>query len=276
MKKEKITIDDISISINQVNNQDYISLTDMVRNRESEPREYIRNWMRNASTVLFLGTWEKYHNPDFKQVEFDLFKSEAGFNAFTMSPKKWIEGVNAIGIISKSGRYGGTYAHKDIAFEFAMWLSAEFKVLLIKEFDRLKSAEAKRMQLGWDYQRYLSKVNYRLHTETIKDEIIPKLGVKKDRSFLVYADEADLLNIAVFGQTAKQWREANPDLARKGNIRDFAEIAELTILSNLESLNAVLIENGMDKEERFDMLARAAISQYNRLSKRDDIRYLGK
>ena len=217
---------------------------------------FFHNWLRNRNTIEFLGIWEKVHNPDFNYVEFDRIKSVAGLNSFRLSAKEWIESTHAIGLQAKAGRYGGTYAHKDIAFEFAMWISPEFKVYLIKDYERLKSAE--QAQLGWTAKRELSKINYRIHTDAIKEHLLPQ-EVSREVAALKYADEADVLNVAMFGVTAKQWREANPD--KKGNIRDYASINELICLSNMENLNAVFIEQGVPQHERLIKLNQIAIHQ---------------
>ncbi len=242
MKKITVTNIDISISVRPDNN-DYICLTDMAHFKDRERTNYIiQNWMRLRSTIDFLGLWEKLNNPNFKSIEFDAFKMESGTNSFTLTPKQWIEKTKAIGIISKPGRYGGTFAHKDIAFEFGTWLSPEFKLYLIKEYQRLKEAESHPLLSEWNVKRILSKVNYSIHTDAIKDFIIPK--VEDFNQKLVYADEADLLNLALWGCTARQWREANPQYADKNiNIRDVASINELVVLSNMESFNAELIKH---------------------------------
>ena len=249
-----ITVLDQSVGINK---DDYISLTDIAKYKEdSEANEIIRNWMRNRNTIEFLGLWEHLYNPDFKPVEFDRFRNEAGLNSFTLRPQKWIETTKAIGIISKSGRYGGTYAHKDIAFEFASWISVEFKLYLIKEFQRLKDEEQK--QLGWDIRRNLTKINYHIHTDAIKTNLIPETLTSKQISHL-YASEADILNVALFGMSAKIWRDANPKL--KGNIRDYAEVNQLVCLANLETLNALFIDEGLSQQERVQKLNLIAIKQ---------------
>ena len=238
---------------------DYISLTDIAHYKKSNRTDdLIRNWLRNRNTIEFLGIWEQLNNPDFKPVEFDGFKKEAGLNSFTLTPKQWIEKTGAIGIISKVGRYGGTYAHKDIAFEFATWISVEFKLYLIKEFQRLKEEEQK--QLGWDIRRNLTKINYRIHTYAIKKNLIPKILSKQQISH-IYASEADILNIALFGKTAKQWRDENPN--EKGNVRDFANVSQLVCLVNLENLNAVMINEGLEQAERLIHLNQIAIGQMN-------------
>ncbi|MCB0214119.1 MAG: KilA-N domain-containing protein, partial [Anaerolineae bacterium] len=270
-KNQIITVEGQEITIKQVDNEDYISLTDMA-GRGEKGSEIIRNWMRTRSTVLFLMEWEVMYNPDFNLVESHQIRDEASSGesiTFVLSVKEWIERTNAKGIVSKPGRYGGTFAHKDIAFEFGLRISPRFKLHLIREFQRLKEEEYSRQQLEWNYQRFLTKVNYRLHTDTIKDHIIPMIQKQRENAldWVIYAEEADLLNMAVFGMTARQWREQNPEDAKKGNMRDFAEIAQLHVLANLEGTNAILIEHGMTKEERFEILAQAAISQYKRLVK---------
>ncbi|MFV0571303.1 MAG: KilA-N domain-containing protein [Xanthomarina gelatinilytica] len=257
---KKIEVEEKLISITSVNDEDYICLTDMVRGEEGS--DHIRNWMRNRNTVEFLGLWEQLYNPNFKTVEFDTFKKQAGLNSFNLTPKKWTEHTHAIGILSKSGRYGGTYAHKDIAFEFGAWISPMFKLLLIKEFQRLKEIESNQFNLEWDVKRILSKANYTIHTDAIKKHVIPELNITKEKKWLTYADETDVLNIALFGCTAKQWREANPELAKNNkNMRDFASINQLTVLSNLEVLNSELIKNKLSKNKRFQYLYRVALQQ---------------
>lgn len=242
-------------------NSDYICLTDMARYRDNDPSFVIGHWMRNLNTIEYLGVWETLHNPNFKPTEFGRFKQESGYNTFTMSPKKWIDATNAIGITSRSGRYGGTYAHKDIAFSFAMWLSPAFQLYCVKELQRLKEQESNPLLQQWDVKRILSKTNYLLHTDAIKNIVLPKLTISKQRESLVYASEADLLNLALFGCTAKQWEEANPDLAPKYNMRDAASINQLVVLSNLESYNSELIKQGIDRKERFQTLQRMAKEQ---------------
>jgi len=246
-KQTQIEVENKRISIIQQDKQDYICLTDMVRGEEGD--DYIRNWMRNRNTVEYLGLWETLNNPNFKGVEFDTFRKEAGLNSFNLTPRKWVQSTNAIGIISKSGRYGGTYAHKDIAFEFGAWISPMFKLLLIKEFQRLKELEKNQYNLEWDVKRVLSKVNYTIHTDAVKDYVLPQSNYTKTTEWLAYAEEADILNVALFGCTAKQWREANPQLTLKGqNLRDVASINELAVLSNLESANADYIREGISKK----------------------------
>lgn len=241
----KINVQNTEITVVSYNEADYISLTDIARFKSDDPTAVIGNWMRNRNTVEYLGIWESLYNPGFNPIEFEGFRKEAGLNAFTLSPKKWIEVTHAIGIMSKSGRYGGTYAHKDIAFKFASWISVEFELYIIKEFQRLKTEE--QAQLGWSAKRELSKINYRIHTDAIKQNLIPA-EVTPTQTSIIYANEADVLNVAMFGMTAKQWREANPE--QKGNIRDYASINELICLSNMESLNAVFIEQGIPQGER--------------------------
>ena len=256
-KNNQLTVKGADIRIISGEQQDYISLTDIARYKKNERTDdLIRNWIRNRNTVEFIGIWEQLNNPGFNPVEFDGFRKEAGLNSFTLTPKQWIEKTNAIGIISKAGRYGGTYAHKDIAFEFATWISVEFKLYLIKEFQRLKDEEQK--QLGWDIRRNLTKINYRIHTDAIKENLIPTTLNKQQVSY-VYASEADILNMALFGKTAAQWRAENPDEA--GNIRDFANVSQLVCLSNMENLNAVLINEGLEQAERLTRLNQIAIHQ---------------
>lgn len=252
----KITVQNTSVTIISINENDYISLTDIARYKSDDPTAVIGNWMRNRNTVEYLGIWESLYNSNFNPIEFEGFKREAGLNAFTLSPKKWIEATAAIGIVSKSGRYGGTYAHKDIAFKFASWISVEFELYIIKEFQRLKEEEQK--QIGWTAKRELSKINYHIHTDAIKQNLIPD-EVTLAQASIIYANEADVLNVAMFGKTAKQWREANSEL--KGNIRDYATINELICLSNIENLNAVFIDEGIPQRERLLKLNQIAIHQ---------------
>lgn len=236
---------------------DYICITDIAKQKnETDPNGVIANWMRNRNTIEFLGIWEMLYNPDFKPLEFEGFRKEAGLNAFTMSPSRWIGTTNAIGIVAYSGRHGGTYAQTDIAFEFASWISVEFRLYLVKEFQRLKSEEQK--LLGWSAKRELSRINYHIHTEAIKSHLIP-VEISGIQASVIYAEEADVLNVALFGMTSKQWREANPDL--KGNIRDYATINELICLSNMENINAVLIDDGLPQHERLIKLNQIAIQQ---------------
>ncbi len=258
----KINVLDKEIRLYSANEDDFISLTDIAKHKNPDaPADIVKNWLRSKNTLELLGLWEKLNNPDFKLVEFDQFKNEAGFNHFVLSPKQWIEKTNAIGMTSKAGRYGGTYAHKDIAFEFASWVSVEFKLYLIKEFQRLKEDERK--TLGWDIRRNLAKINYRIHTDAIQQHLIPPTLDKKQTS-MVYASEADVLNLALFGMTAAQWRDAHPD--KKGNIRDEADVTQLVCLSNLENLNALFISEGASQQERLERLNQIAIHQMTLLA----------
>ena len=250
------------VTIQLQNNADYICLTDIARYKDSERTDYIiQNWLRNRTTIEYLGIWEQLNNPDFKPIEFDGFRKQAGLNSFVLTAKQWIEKTGAIGLVSKSGRYGGTFAHKDIAFEFASWISVEFKLYLIKEFQRLKDEELK--QLGWDIRRNLTKINYRIHTDAIKQNLIPP-ELSKALMNIVYASEAEILNMALFGKTAKHWRDENPDL--KGNIRDYADISQLVCLSNLENLNAHFIQEKQPQPERLAKLNTIAIQQMKLLT----------
>lgn len=254
---------DIGIYTSDFENE-FISLTDIARYKSDEPKDVIKNWMRSKDTLEFLGLWEKLHNENFKGVEFDSFKNQAGSNSFTMSPQKWIESTNAIGIVSKTGRYGGTYAHSDIAFEFASWISSEFKLYIINDYKRLKTEENSRLSLNWNLNREISKLNYRVHTDAIKAYLIPPELTPAQVSF-TYASEADLLNTVLFGKTAREWREENPDA--KGNIRDNATIYQLLVLSNMESYNAVLINQGKSQAERIKLLHDLAVQQMSTLNK---------
>jgi len=269
MKKQIIQVKGEDIELIVKNNQDYISLTSIAKYKNTlHPDDIIKNWLRNKNTLEFLGLWEKINNANFKPVEFDGFKSQAGTNAFVITPKQWIRNVSSIGIISKPGKYGGgTYAHKDIAFEFASWISPEFKLYLIKEFQRLKEDESRRNSLDWNLTRTLAKVNYKIHTKSIKENIVPQLVTKKQKTF-VYANEADVLNVALFGLTAKEWRESNSE--KEGNIRDYADIRQLICLSNLESLNAELIRDGLSQKERLLKLNITAIFQMRALTGIED------
>jgi hypothetical protein len=252
-----IKVQGTPVTVKQVNEHDFISLTDIARFKEAERIDHvIQNWMRNRNTIEFLGIWEQLYNPDFKPLEFEGFRNQAGLNSFVLTPKLWIQRTGAIGIASKSGRYGGTFAHKDIAFEFASWISVEFKLYLIKEFQRLKEEERK--GLDWDVRRNLAKINYRIHTDAIKGNLVPET-LTKEQASQVYANEADVLNVALFGHTAKQWRDANP--GAKGNIRDDANGAQLVCLSNLESLNAELIKQNLPQSDRLRKLNAVAIEQ---------------
>ncbi len=262
-KISTIVVKQISVDVFQTEEQEYISLTDIAAFKNpNAPKDVVKNWLRNRSTIEFIGLWEQINNPDFKWVEFDSFLLEAGSNSFTLSPSKWIESTHAIGIISKQGRGGGTFAQRDIAFEFASWISAEFKLYLIKEYQRLKEEENNRQKLDWNLQRTLARVNYTIHTDAIKERLIPEKLTGKQTS-LVYATEADLLNMALFGKTAAIWRAENPD--SKGNMRDEATLEQLVVLSNLESLNAVLIRQGLEQSERLKQLNQIAITQMTSL-----------
>ena len=267
---QKIEVQGAKIRLISKNDQDYISITDMIKSFGDETIIY--NWMRNGNTIEFLGIWEQINNPDFKPVEFDRFKNESGLNRFAMSPKKWTEATNAIGIFSKSGRYGGgTYAHKDIAFEFGSWLSPKFKLYLITEFQRLKEEENKTKKLEWNLQRTLAKINYKIHTDAIKEKLIPTKLLKAQINF-IYANEADVLNMALFGRTAKEWRGKNSNKA--GNIRDYATIEQLVVLTNLESINAMLIQQNFEQKERLQKLNELAISQIKSLLSNRNIKEL--
>ena len=250
----KISVKDTEVSVIKVQNEDYISLTDMLKAKEGE--FFFSNWLRNRNTIEFLGIWEKLNNPDFNYVEFDIIKTVAGLNNFRLSAKEWMERTNAIGIVSRAGRYGGTYAHKDIAFEFAMWISPEFKVYLIHEFQRLKSIEEAKQ--GWNAKRELAKINYHIHTSAVSRNLIPD-RVTVDQLRYMYASEADILNVALFGMTASEWRNANPEMS--GNIRDQASINELICLSNMESMNSVMINEGLSQSDRLSRLNEMAIFQ---------------
>jgi hypothetical protein len=264
MKKELI-VKSVNVNFFSQKEEDYISLTDIAKFKNSEdPRFVIQNWMKTRYTVDFLGIWEQMHNLNFNRVEFDTFKNEAGTNSFVLTPQRWIQKTNAIGIISKAGRYGGgTFAHKDIAFEFASWISAEFKLYLIKEFQRLKEEDNERKKLGWDAKRFLVKANYKVHTDAVKEKLIPK-NISKSQASMIYADEADVLNVALFGKTAKEWREKN--LKLKGNMRDYANVLQLVCLAGLESLNAEFIRQGISQKERLQKLNQIAIIQMKSLS----------
>ena len=262
----KLSVDNRTIHYVKVLDEDYLSITDMIKSKDGN--FFVTDWLRNRNTIEFLGIWEELHNPNFNYGEFAIIKSQAGLNSYKISVKEWTEKTNAIGIISKAGRYGGTYAHKDIAFEFGMWISPKFKLLLIKEFERLKAEEQK--QIGWNAKRELSKINYKIHTDAIKNNLIPK-ELSKNQINFVYAEEADVLNMALFGMTAKEWRTNNPDL--DGNIRDYATMNELICLANLENLNSVFIKEGLKQAERLKKLNKIAISQMQILND-TDIKYL--
>jgi len=272
MVKQKIDVKGTKIVVLSKEKEHYISLTDIAKHKDSERSDYIlQNWMRNRSTIEFIGLWEQLHNPDFKSIEFDGFKNAAGSNSFSLTPKRWISTTKAIGIISKSGRYGGTYAHQDIAFEFASWISAEFKLYLLKEFQRLKQAELEEKRLEWNVSRTLAKVNYLIHTDAIKENLIPE-NISRSKRKYVYADEADLLNIALFGKTAKEWREENSDF--EGNIRDYATLEQLVVLSNMESYNSELIKQQISSDERLSKLNKIAIDQMKILISNKSIKKL--
>jgi len=271
--KGKISAKGTEITVlSQGTDDDYISLTDIAKYKNTEfPAEVVRNWLRTRYTIEYLGAWETLYNPNFKLVEFDQFKNEAGSNAFVLSPQKWIDATNAIGLISRSGRGGGTYAHKDIAFEFASWISVEFKLYIIKDYQRLKADENSRISLDWNVKRILAKVNYRIHTDAIRDNLIPPEITNRQKSF-VYADEADLLNTALFGMTAAEWRKANPD--KDGNMRDHATIEQLLVLANLENINALYIGKGMAQPERIAELNRLARQQLTQLLDNNSVKGL--
>ena len=270
----KLKVQDVEINIRVINEADYISLTDMTINQEEGSR-LIEKWLTNKNTIEYLGVWEELNNPNFNSPEFGGIKNEAGVNRFYMSVKQWIERTNAIGIVSKVGKYGGTYAHKDIAFHFAMWISPIFQLYIVKEYQRLKELESNQYNLEWNVKRILSKANYHIHTDAVKNYILPTLSDLKEA--FVYADEADLLNLAMFGCTAKQWKVANPERALKGeNIRDIASINELAILSNIESLNASLIKHNIAKEERFKILVETIKEQRAVLDKVDYLKSIKK
>lgn len=265
-KKHEIIVKDVAIKTMTKDGVDYICITDIARQKNAvDPNAVIGNWMRNRNTVEFLGIWETLHNPCFNPLEFEGFRREAGLNAFTLSPTRWIEATDAIGIVSQAGRYGGTFAQTDIAFEFASWISVEFRLYLVMEFQRLKAKEQE--LIGWTAKRELSKINYRIHTDAIKSHLMPE-EVTSAQASVIYAEEADVLNVAMFGMTAKQWREANPGL--KGNIRDYATINELICLSNMENINAVLINDGISQSDRLLKLNRIAIQQMAILNGHND------
>ena len=259
-KNKSINVKGTAIAIVDQYGQKYISLTDMLKAKDGE--YFISDWLRNRNTIEFLGVWESVYNPNFNYGEFDIIKSQAGLNSYRLSVKEWVEKTNAIGLKATTGRYGGSFAHSDIAFEFGMWISAEFKVYLIKEFQRLKDDENDRLKLDWNLQRTLAKVNYKIHTDAIKENLIPK-ALRKKQISLVYANEADMLNVALFGKTAAQWRTENP--TAKGNIRDEATIEQLVVLSNMESINAVFINQGLLQSERLVQLNAMAITQMKSL-----------
>lgn len=259
-KIKKIEVEGNIITIVDHNSDDFISLTDMIKAKDGS--FFISDWLRNANTLDYISAWESMHNPNFNYGEFATIKSQAGLNSYKISVKEWVEKTNAIGLKATAGRYGGTYAHPDIAFEFGMWISPQFKIYLVKEFQRLKNEENDRLKLEWNLQRTLAKVNYQIHTDAIKENLIPQEITKQQASF-VYANEADLLNVALFGITAKEWRENNPD--KTGNIRDYATLEQLVVLSNMESVNALLIRQGVPQSERLLQLNKVAITQMKSL-----------
>ncbi len=275
-KNRIITVQDVPITVAAADVDDYICITDMAAAKSDHSRaaDVVKNWLRNRNTLDFLGTWEEIYNPNFKVVEFDHFKKEAGLHTFVISISEWIDKTNAVGLYVKRGRYGGTFAHKDIAFEFASAISPVFKLYLIKEFQRLKTKEGDLEKLEWNAKRFLTKNNYLIHTDAVKNYIIPKGTYRTDLSWLAYADEADILNVALFGFTAKAWRAENPDLAKKSNVRDFASINELTVLSNLETHNAQMIREGKNKEKRFTILKEIAAYQLSVLNAADELKSL--
>ena len=262
-KKSTIEVQGSTVTVLSQNQQDSICLTDIAKFKNRDhPDDVIRNWLRSRNTVEFLGLWERLNNPSFNPVEFDGIRMQTGLNSFVLTPKQWIEKTGAVGITSSAGRYGGTFAHKDIAFEFASWVSVEFKLYLIKEFQHLKDEENDRLKLGWNLQRTLAKINYRIHTDAVRETLIPPT-VTKQQATLVYASEADMLNVALFGQTARQWRDSHPKA--EGNVRDHAPLEQLVVLTNLESLNSVLIRQGLSQSERLRKLNEIAISQMRTL-----------
>ena len=261
--KDTIHANGISIGIyTQDFENEFISLTDIARYKSDDPTAVIQNWMRNRDVIEFLGLWERLHNSDFKPLEFEGFRKQAGANAFTMSPKKWIEATDAIGIVSKAGRYGGTYAHSDIAMSFATWISPEFQLYIMKDYRRLKTDENSRLSLNWNLNREISKLNYRIHTDAIKENLIPPELTPAQVAY-TYANEADMLNVVLFGKTAKQWKDENP--TSKGNMRDVATLNQLLVLANLESYNAVLINQGKSQKERMELLRQLAVQQLQTL-----------
>ena len=274
MKNRIIDVKNVKITISKEELDDYICITDIAKAKSDSVRaaDVVRNWLRNRGTLEFLGTWEMIYNSDFKVVEFDHFKSEAGLHTFVLSVAEWINKTNAIGLYVKRGKYGGTYAHKDIAFEFASAISPVFKLYLIKEFQRLKEEENNSRRIEWNVKRFLSKNNYLIQTDAVKNYLLPQKNYKENLQWLAYAEEADILNVALFGFTAKAWREVNPELAKKSNVRDFATINELTVLSNLESHNAQMIKEGKGKEERFKSLQEIAEYQLNVLNTAEQIK----
>ena len=276
MSNKIIEVQNIKVNITNIDDNDYICISDFCKYKEGKSKadDIIRNWLRNRITLEFLGTWESIYNPNFNSVEFDGFRKNAGLHTFTLSVTEWCEKTNAIGIYSKRGKYGGTYAHKDIAFEFASAISPVFKLYLIKEFQRLKEEENNSEQKEWDAKRFLSKNNYLIQTDAVKRYLLPQMNYRENLQWLAYAEEADILNVALFGFTAKAWREANPELAKKNNVRDFATINELTVLSNLESHNAQMLREGKEKGERFKILQEIAEYQLNVLNAAEEIKMI--
>ncbi|HVY76776.1 MAG TPA: KilA-N domain-containing protein [Puia sp.] len=271
-KNKKISVHGVDILLYENNSNDFISLTDIARHRNPEHTDtVIQNWMRNRNTIELLGFWETIYNQDFKSLEFEGFRKQAGLNSFVMTPKRWIEATAAIGMTSKSGRHGGTFAHKDIALEFASWISIEFKLYIVKEFQRLKDDENNRLQFEWSLQRTISKINYRVHTDAIKENLIPREITKQWKNF-IYASEADLINVAFFGITAKEWRDNHQD--KSGNIRDYATLEQLVVLSNMESINALLIQQNLPQNERLMQLNRVAITQMKSLAENSVVKKL--
>ncbi len=272
-KKSTINVQGLAVTIISQHQDDYISITDIARHKDAERSDYIlQNWLRNRSTIEFIGLWEQLKNPGFNSIEFDGIKNMAGANSFSLTPKRWIETTHAVGIVSRTGRYGGTYAHKDIAFEFASWISAEFKMYLIVEFQRLKEDESQRLSLAWNLNRTLSKINYRIHTDAIKENIVPP-NITNEQQQVIYASEADVLNMAMFGKTAQQWRKENPKL--EGNIRDHSSMEQLLVLANLESMNAEFIRMGIAQGERLAKLNTIAIGQLKSLTNHTAFKKLG-
>ena len=269
--KKVIIVKGVSLTLFQINNADFVSISDMIKAKDGN--YFISDWLRNRNTIEFLGFWEKVNNPDFNCGEFDIIKSKAGLNSYRLSVKDWVEKTNAIGIFAKTGRYGGTYSHIDIALEFGMWISAEFKVYLIKEFKRLKEAETNQQKLEWSVKRMISKINYHIHTDSIKENLIPNT-LTKEQAAILYANEADMLNVALFGMTALQWQYSNPN--SEGNLRDQATLEQLVVLSNMESINALLIQQGCSSQERIIQLNLVAITQMKSLMTGKGLKFLGK
>ena len=273
-KRSTIEVRGAAITVLSDEDEDFISLTDIARSKDSERTDYlIQNWLRNRNTIEFLGVWEQLNNPDFKPIEFDGFRRQAGLNSFALTAKRWIEVTHAVGLVSKAGRNGGTYAHKDIAFEFASWISVEFKLYLIKEFQRLKNEESRRLSLAWNLNRTLSKLNYRIHADAVKTHLIPP-EITPAQAAITYATEADLLNVALFGRTAKHWRDANPKL--EGNMREYATVEQLLVLANIEGMNAEFIHLGLPQGERLNRLNQIAIRQMRTLTVHSAARKLGR